>query len=260
MRKDSVGAQRKPDPPLPAAVQGVPDPARHCVRVRVAGALLGRVDAEAWRALALDGVVDAETWPTLRAALERRAAYDHGLRLLAARDRTRRELERRLAVAYGASAAAAALDRLAPYVDDERFARAWVEARQRRGPLGPAALLAGLARQGIARDLARRAVAERLTTGPASGAASDAESQAEACLRAAEARIRRTGDAGAARERARLQAFLVRRGFDHAVVAAVVRSLLGEGGPADVRPRGRGSARPRAGGVDRDSGISLHSP
>ncbi len=257
-----MGQKRMPDPALPAAVQAVPDPARQCVRIRLDGALLGRVDAEAWRALALDGVgrVDAETWPMLRAALQRRAAVDHGLRLLATRDRSRRELERRLAVAHGAAATAAALDRLAPYIDDERFARAWVEARQRRGPLGPAALLAGLSRQGVARDLARRAVAERLTAGPAASAAPDAESQAEACMRAAEARLRRTGDARAPRDRARLQAFLARRGFDQAVITSVLRSLLGEGGLADARSHGGASARPHAGGVDRDSGISLHSP
>jgi regulatory protein len=200
-----------------------------CVRVRVGDVWYGRVHLDDWERLGLQhvGQLDPGLWPGLREALARRAAYEHGLRLLAARDRSRRELARRLARQHGEAAVEDALGRLAAYLDDERFARAWVEARQRAAPVGPAALEAGLLRLGVATDLARRVVAAHC--GDSAG-----ESPQQACARAAAAWLRRGAGTADGRWRERLYAHLRRRGFGHGVVVRVLAIVGTDGGAAGI--------------------------
>src|SRR5690606_8313102 len=136
---------------------------------------------------------------------------ERALKLLAVRDRTRAELARRLR-GEGASEAAvddvlAWLERLG-YLGEERFAENWIRARQTR--YGPLRLEAELREKGLdpgyVRDLVGRTAADE--EAPEGGGAG-------AVL------ARRVRGAGAeerddARERRRLMAFLVRRGFPEA--------------------------------------------
>jgi regulatory protein len=210
-------------PQLPFRLDAlVPTADGAAVQVRAGGALLGRLDPEVARALGLGPgtQVDAALWPRLAEALARRAALEAGLRLLARRARARRELERRLRSAYGPDAAAHALARLEPYLDDAAFARGWVEERLRLRPLGAAALLAGLCRLGVDREVAARAVAEVL--GPAGE-----EAERDRCLALARRRLGQMGGLPPAQAARRLWAYLRRRGFSAETVRATLRQTLG---------------------------------
>jgi regulatory protein len=90
-----------------------------------------------------------------------RAALDTAVSLLAARDRTRAGLARRLARhGIDAAASADAIEQLAlaGYVDDNRFALRRAETLAERGA-GNALILADLCRQGVPEAAAAAAVA-----------------------------------------------------------------------------------------------------
>lgn len=137
--------------------------------------------------------------------------------LLARRSRSRGELEGRLTAAgFDPEIVAAALDRLAQLglVDDEAFARRWVEERAMSKGFGAAKLLAELAGKGVADDVAQDVVAE---------ASSDESDRARAvALRLAPRVARRPLRAQAAA----LQAMLLRRGFDEDSTEAAIRAVL----------------------------------
>jgi SOS response regulatory protein OraA/RecX len=160
---------------------------------------------------------EASDGAALRRALAVGAAYEHGLRALARRDRTRAELERSLA-RYGADAAAAALERLAPYLDDRRFADAWVRTRQAARPAGAPVLVEGLVGRGVPRPVAEAAVAAYWAeVGPGA--------EESLCRQAAQAWRAGRGARGAAP--AALYTHLVRRGFDPEVAERVAREVAG---------------------------------
>ena len=94
----------------------------------------------------------------LRAAIESNArelqAFRKGLELLGRREHTAFELARKLKVrGFDPAAAAPALSELqeAGYLDDRRYAEAWVRSRLKRRPEGYPRLAAGLARRGVDR-------------------------------------------------------------------------------------------------------------
>ena len=230
--------QERPTPTLPALLRAQPGPGG-TVRLRLGPVSVGRVDALEWEQMGLRSgeLLDAQGWAVVEAALANRCAYERGLRLLALRDRSRRDLQRRLSMVCGPVAAAAALGRLAPHLDDERFARAWIAARQRTRPVGRAVLLAGLARQGVEGEIARRVVEEAMGqaapedgAGPDAGSLSPRTGEAAACCRAAQVWVRRLNSAVPieARDRARLYGYLARRGFAWPLARDAVREVLGE--------------------------------
>ena len=145
------------------------------------------------------------------------------LRFLEARQRSTAEVRRRLMGAgYREELVGGAIARLTELgmLDDEVFARAWVESRDRARPRGERALRSELAQKGIERQTADDVIAER--------AASEPEADAEAARRllARHARsLERVGDARARRQRA--YALLARHGFGPDVAAAVARSEVG---------------------------------
>lgn len=98
------------------------------------------------------------------------------------------------------------------YLNDEEFARFWVEQRSRFKPRSPRALRYELRRKGIADGIIDRAV----------DAAVDAK---EAALRAAESRISRLHGADRETFRHKLAGFLQRRGFAWSLVREVVDEL-----------------------------------
>ncbi|MBN1836122.1 MAG: regulatory protein RecX [Spirochaetales bacterium] len=152
----------------------------------------------------------------------RRKALD----LLARRSHSQRELELKLAQrGFSAIHVQRAMAWLAErgYLDDRGFAREWVERRVARHPEGRPALVAGLRRRGVSREIAEEVVAAECSA--------DAE---RAAARAALARLMRRGGGGAgdadaeegrgdadgleAAEVERLRRALRRRGFSSSVV------------------------------------------
>jgi regulatory protein len=152
------------------------------------------------------------------------------VRFLESRQRSIREVRRRLGQAgYPAPLIDAAVERLEElgFLDDEAFARAWVESRDRARPRGERALRSELALKGIARDIVDRVLAERRPADDGTGgdrATEDAaagrllERRGRALLRIADPRVRRN----------RAYALLARNGFDPDVAGRVSRALTSD--------------------------------
>lgn len=90
-------------------------------------------------------------------------AYQAALRFLAARPRSRAEVERRLAAkGHAAEAIAPALERLEAhgYLDDASFAAYWVENRNRFRPRSAAAVRHELRQKGVDAETIRSALGE----------------------------------------------------------------------------------------------------
>jgi len=169
-----------------------------------------------------------ETFAERRA---RRAAVDDpalvleaAARFLEARSRSIDEVRRRLTTAgYRPELVDGAIDRLTDLgvLDDETFARAWVESRDRARPRGERAIRDELRRKGIARDLSDAILAERRAgAGPGddadregSEAGPGADRRAADRLLAKHARaLARVVDPRQRRQRAYM--LLARNGFD----------------------------------------------
>ena len=160
-----------------------------------------------------------------------RGAVSEAVRLLARRSRPESELRGRLAGRHDPAEieAALALLRHRGYLDDEAWARRYVESARGSGR-GAALLARELRARGIDAETAGRALSGR--------------DEHAAARRAARARLRRlAGRRGPAPARS-LAAFLLRRGFACDVVEESVRALLqrepdGPGGePGGVPPGG----------------------
>ena len=150
----------------------------------------------------------------------RGSAHDRALNLLSFRDRSRRELERRLLQAgYEGDEVADALAALerSGLVDDVRFARSVVEQEAGRRLSGRRAVASALAARGVDRDAARAAL---------DGLADPAEERrrADALARARAGRL-----AGLPPEVAhrRLTGLLARRGYPPGVARDAARRALG---------------------------------
>jgi len=151
------------------------------------------------------------------------------LRFLEARARSVTEVRRRLRLAgYPATLANTAIDRLAElgYLDDETFARSWVESRDRARPRGERALRSELAQKGVAREIVDRVLAERR---PASDGGAD-DIAAERLLVKHARSLARVSDPRVRRQRA--YALLARSGFDPDVAARVSRAMTAADGEA----------------------------
>jgi regulatory protein len=109
--------------------------------------------------------------PTIAERRERRAAVDDpdvvleaAMRFLEARSRSVHEVRRRLTSAgYQADLVQSAIARLGDLgvLDDEAFARAWVESRDRARPRGERALREELRLKGVERSLVDAVLTER---------------------------------------------------------------------------------------------------
>jgi regulatory protein len=144
-----------------------------------------------------------------------------GLRFLEARQRSTTEVRRRLLThGYRAELVEGSIERLTELgmLDDESFARAWVESRDRARPRGERALRSELARKGVDRQVADDALAERKTDRP------DADEEAARQLLERHARaLERVLDPRARRQRA--YALLARNGFDPEIAASLTRTI-----------------------------------
>ena len=104
-----------------------------------------------------------EQLQSLSRRAERLLARRAALRLLARASHTRAGLARKLSArGFGADAVRRALDRMAAlgYLDDRRFAEAWLRSRMASSTDGFKALYRGLLRRGVSRSVAEAAVAE----------------------------------------------------------------------------------------------------
>lgn len=156
-----------------------------------------------------------------------RTAREIALRRLESRDRTRAELAVTLRDRETPdTVAAAVLDRLTEIglVDDTRFARTWVETRQRtRGLAGPA-LSAELRQRGVSDDVVAEAVQ-----------AVDPETEERTALELARVRVARTRGLAPEVVTRRVAGQLARRGYSAGLAFRAVRTAVTEVGPeADV--------------------------
>jgi len=162
---------------------------------------------------------------------------DAAARLLEARPRSTAEVRRRLGEAgYRTDLVEEAITRLAAlgYLDDEAFARAWVESRDRARPRGERALRTELRRKGVADEVVATIIEDRMSPGEGGPGGADAGGGPDdvAALRLLERR-----GAAAAREmdprrrRARAYALLARNGFDPDVAGRAVAAWLAEEAP-----------------------------
>ena len=172
---------------------------------------------------------------------ERRAAVDDpavvleaAARFLEARARSIGEVRRRLTSAgYQADLVEGAITRLGELgmLDDEAFARAWVESRDRARPRGERALADELRLRGVDRAVIVAALDERREASVAATADQDDEvapsADEAAATRLLERNSRllaRVADPRARRQRA--YALLARNGFDPGVCAALAARVV----------------------------------
>ncbi len=155
---------------------------------------------------------------------------------LAVRSRSVDETRKRLVhLGYPAGIVEQVLERLVEigYLDDEAFARAWVESRDRARPRGAVALRRELQRKGVPDDVIARVLEERseAATSTVAGTGDDSiDPDRTAALRLLERRastLRREADPRRRRQKA--YALLARNGFApdvcHEVAATVAEDV-----------------------------------
>ena len=169
---------------------------------------------------------------------ERRAAVDDpavvleaGARFLEARARSVGEVRRRLSAAgYQADLIDGAIVRLTELgmLDDEAFARAWLESRDRARPRGERALADELRVKGVDRTIVAAALEDRRDAAtdadPDVEAPSADEAAAERLLARNARALERVADPRARRQRA--YALLARNGFDPGVCSTLSARLM----------------------------------
>jgi regulatory protein len=237
-----VSSIRRPTPsdhpsPNVSIVTALTPLPRHTDRiaVEVDGAEVAVVPLEVAGRLGL--VVRAEASVDVMTALTDAAAglktYDRALRLLAARGRSVRELRRRLLVAKEPEVHVdAALERLvsAGLLDDEEYARQVARSQMIGRGYAPRRLKQELARRGVARDVADRAIELVLAedAAPGSFGVEAGVDPGETIERLARRKLRGLASLDADTRARRLYAFLARRGYDSDDIRMVTARLLAE--------------------------------
>jgi regulatory protein len=152
---------------------------------------------------------------------ERGRAREAALRLLAVRARSEGELVDRLRrKGFTEELTAVVVSGLAEVglVDDAAFARAWADEKMRLRPIGPRRLTSELLSKRVRKELVALVVDETFRE----------HSELELARRAVEKKVRVSGGADAAKRRARLHSFLLRRGFSYEVAATILKEIEGE--------------------------------
>ena len=168
---------------------------------------------------------DAERRARRAGVEDPQVVLDAALRFLEARQRSTAEVRRRLTSAgYRVDLVDGAIGRLTELgmLDDEAFARAWLDSRDRARPRGEHALRRELGMKGIGREIVDEALEEREAATP------DAEADAARRLLARHARsLDRIADPRARRQRA--YSLLARSGFDSDTATASIAEMLRPG-------------------------------
>ena len=142
-------------------------------------------------------------------------AYEVAVRYLAGRPHTVAEIHRHLrSKKVDAETIDHAIDRLRAqrYVDDEAFARWWVEQRERFKPRGQRALRTELAQKGVGRDVVDIVLGERTP-----------DADVEQARRALSRPLTRWADMPDAEKRRKIHTYLAARGFDYDTIDEVTR-------------------------------------
>lgn len=169
-------------------------------------------------------VLDDTAGREIRRRAERALAVGIANRLLAVRLRSRRELEDRLhrrGISADILASVIADLERHGFIDDRRFAEAWVRTRRALLPSGRIRLQYELARKGVARDAVTQVLG---------GGGGD---EAELALAVAQGRMRRYRGLQPEVVYRRLGGMLQRRGFSSGVVSRVLRQVLGANAKVD---------------------------
>ena len=146
-----------------------------------------------------------------------------GVRLLESRPRSVADVRRRLRFAgFPGALVDGAVERLLElgFLDDEAFARSWVESRDRARPRGERALRSELLAHGVDRATIDAVLADRE---PPDGSGTADTVAAEALLARHARALARVADPRARRQRA--YALLVRNGFDPDLAARISRTV-----------------------------------
>ncbi len=159
--------------------------------------------------------------------------YDRALRMLAARGRSVRELRRRLLAAREPEAHVdAALERLQGMglLDDAEYARQLARSQMVGRGYASRRLQQELARRGVARDVADRAIDTVLTedAAPGSYGAESGVDLSTTIEKLARRKLRSLGSLDEDTRKRRLYAFLVRRGYDSDDIRTVIARLRAE--------------------------------
>jgi len=165
--------------------------------------------------------LDSAAWQRLEASEQHDKALQHALRYLDTRPRSVAELRERLRRArFLREAIDSALARLVELalVDDDAFARFWVEIRQACRPRGAGALRDELRRKGVDRAIIEAALDDPLT--------GDEAGRAMTLARAALPKYAGAVDRVAFARR--MGGYLQRRGFGFEIVRPIVEQLWGE--------------------------------
>lgn len=162
-------------------------------------------------------VAEPELFSRLEASEHRVSAHEAALRLLSHRPRSESEMRTRLAM-RGIEPAALddEIERLqrAGLLDDEKFARAWVEDRKRIAPRGRRMLRYELLGRGIEPESVEAATRE--------------VDDRETAVELARNRARKSAGTDYATFFSKVGGFLRRRGFDYEVAAEAVRTAWAE--------------------------------
>ncbi len=202
-------------------IEGIePDPRREgAVRLMVRGraALIVPMEAARREGLTVGSVIEAAAGERLLQAVDEHAAYRIAIGLLGRRPYARKDLGRRLVLkGHARPVVEAALERAEQlgYLDDERFARHFVQTRSARGR-GPARLRRELSIQGVNGTVADRVLAEEVS----------AETSSEQLLVLARKRSAQLAGLPRPDRIRRVVAFLARRGFTGSAVVQLVKGL-----------------------------------
>ncbi|HZP95779.1 MAG TPA: regulatory protein RecX [Candidatus Limnocylindria bacterium] len=144
--------------------------------------------------------------------------YDAAVRYLAGRPHTVAEIHRHLrSKRFDDEVIAQAIDRLRAqrYVDDEAFARWWLEQRERFRPRGDRALRSELSQKGVSRDVIELVLGER---------APDAD--VELAKRALSRPLTRWATLPPQERKRKIHAYLAARGFDYGTIEEVMRASV----------------------------------
>lgn len=155
----------------------------------------------------------------LKALDEIEVVHERALNLLSHRPRSAEEVRRKLRDSkqeFSDTAIETVIERLerAGLLDDEAFARYWVDNRERFNPRSARALRHELRQKGVSDQVADKVLA-------------DLDEQ-DAAYRAAQAKVRRYAHADEAEFRKRMGGYLSRRGFAYGVVRDVLDRLWDE--------------------------------
>ena len=217
--------------PRITALTAVPKQAGR-VAIEIDGAAFGVVFIEslARRTLSVGSEVDAAALDMLATDVAALKTYDRALRLLAARGRSVRELRRRLLMAREpeehVDAAIARLEAMGA-LNDEEYARQVARSQMVGRGYAPRRIKQDLARRGVARDVADRAI-EVVSTedaAPGSFGAEDGVDLTDTMERLARKKLRSLASLDPETRSRRLYAFLARRGYDSDDIRRVLAKL-----------------------------------